>query len=86
MLGALLVVMSVSNVSACESDAAQNETARHTLEVFGFSSIQISRANMFRCGQGDAFAREFHAVGPSGKSASGVVCWGITSNPTIRPD
>lgn len=70
----------VALLSACTDP----DTARHALENYGFTDIQIGGYAFYGCSKGDNFATKFTATNPQGKQVSGIVCSGLLKGATIR--
>lgn len=64
------------------------QSATKVLLDAGYSQIEITGWRPFACAQNDdEFATGFHALGPTGRKVSGVVCQGlIFKASTIRLD
>jgi hypothetical protein len=57
-----------------------------SLEGAGYTKIEITGFRFFGCSEDDTFRTGFKAVGPSGKTVTGVVCGGLLKGSTIRLD
>lgn len=78
----ILLGLSVAILAGCTS----SDGATRALDSAGYSQIQITGFRFFGCGEDDNFRTGFAAVGPTGKSVTGVVCGGFLKGSTIRLD
>lgn len=80
----LVSLAAVAAITLTVTACVNEPEARKVLEAQGFTDIKINGYQLFGCGKEDFDHTGFTAVGPSGKTVTGVVCGGWLKGSTVR--
>lgn len=75
-----LIVAAIIALASCSAPAS----ATRTLEVNGYTNIEITGYALLGCGRDDTYSTGFIATAPNGVRVRGVVCGGVFKGDTIR--
>ncbi len=76
---ALLIVLGIAG-TGCTDD----ERSKQTLEDYGFTRIEITGYEPWKCGDDYTYSTGFTADNPQNRRVRGVVCCGMVKGCTVK--